>query len=109
MVILAACLLFAWLAFDALGAAQRYRQGYTYPISLGLFGLGAVNCVAGFMVIFAETGLSPLVIGSGLLSTNLSLILDDVASKDEITLERYAFRAGLFVFVVGLFVLIEQG
>lgn len=97
-----------WLAFDALQTYRRYQQGYTYPISLGLFGLGAINSVAGFMIVFASTGFSPLVVGSGLLSINLSVVLDDLTTEDEITLERYAVRTGLFVFVVGLFVLIER-
>ena len=95
--------------YDAYGIAHWYRRGYTYPLSLGLFGLGVVNSLSGFFLVFVETGYSPLVVSSGLISINLSLILDDVASKEELTLESYAVRSGLFVFVVGLFVLIEQG
>lgn len=50
-----------------------------------------------------------MIVGSGLISTNLSVVIDDVANQDEITLERYALRSGLFVFLVGLMVLIEHG
>lgn len=108
MVVLAITLSLLVMAYHAFTAWQRYQNAQALIISLALVALGELNCLAGLLVSFADTGYSPFVLGLGLLSMGLGSFLDEYAYKDAVDAVPYAIQSGIFVFVVGLLLFIEQ-
>lgn len=106
---LAVLLALGWVVFDVRQVYRLYQSDDPFMMGLGLTGLGAINTISGTALLFAQTGLSPIVVTTGMASSIVGAMLIALAETHILILANFAPRIGYMVFVIGLFVLVEQG
>ncbi|MCB9437473.1 MAG: hypothetical protein H6673_10845 [Anaerolineales bacterium] len=75
------------------------------PLSLGLVGLGALNSLAGWIAVWSGFAPAILVVGIGLASVSLGMVIHDYATASTPHWTQHAIRVGICIFLLGLLVL----
>jgi hypothetical protein len=106
MLLLGSVLLIIFVGWHGFKAYILYRKKLILPMSLGLMGLGAANCIIGLGIILARFDFGILVCGMGVSSIVAGLILNDIgmAEDNTVMLDQHAIRIGAAVFIIGALV-----
>ncbi|PJF41606.1 MAG: hypothetical protein CUN55_11650 [Phototrophicales bacterium] len=84
---------------------QHYQHQQVLPLTLGLVGLGLVNCLSGLFFALANIDIGFIATAVGVISMNLGVWINEYILENPPHPNILGGRVGFSVFVVGLILL----